>query len=892
MHKLQLSQFMTRDIETLPPEASLRQLVQQMRGQRLSCIVIVEERRPVGIVSERDCVRVLAQALEGGDVDRLFAGDVMTSPVISVRAELSWHEALELVRRRRIRRLPVVDETGELVGLVTQSDLLEAQKAALQCHREELEVAIAERTRDLTRARDEAETALHGNMEFLATMTHEIRTPLSGVISVAELLQETPLTRQQEEWARTITNSGRALSSLVTDILDYAKMEASQVEVEQISFGLLEILEEIADLSALKAQSKGVEFRLVYDPTAPTNVVSDPARIRQLVTNLCGNAVKFTEKGEISLHAHIGDRGDNAARLRVEVRDTGIGIPADRQARLFQAYSQADASISRRFGGTGLGLAISRKLVEALGGEIGVTSTPGVGSTFWFELDIGLPDVQIASLAPASAGDQVVAVIDPKPSTATDLRRMLGALGVHVPIFPTAAEALATVQDGAVFAAVLVRFPLASRNDKRALDELRASIPSMAAYLVTNIADHALAAGMAHHGYAGALTRPVKRRPLRDALASVLDLPELVEVPTRALRVQSRLARGNYRLLLAEDNKVNQMVVQQQLRKLGFECTVVSDGQEAVSAFRERNWDLILMDNRMPLMDGPAATREIRRIERERAVPPIKIIALTASGTSEERDACSAAGMDALVTKPIQLEELDAVLDANLNLSRGRTLSPMQADALGELINIGVGRGAAELSTMLDMVVELSVPKIETLVDHQLAAVALGLEGGAWSCVQLGFDGPLEGSAALLFSERGAKGLVGVLDTDAAQGDSLDQGGQQTLTEVGNIVLNALVGSFANILEQSVRFEVPRYVRGSISRMMASDLYFGAHTLLMARMHFVVRELAVEGIVLVVLGLQAFERLLGLIEDQVSAQSSDVKMVGPTAAGAGGGPQD
>lgn len=862
MVKLTLGQFMTHGVETLPPDAFIMELIGRMRTCRVSCVVVTDRGRPVGIVSERDCVAWLQETVEGRDMTRVKVSEVMTSPVVTVTRDTTWLDALDMVRRRKVRRLPVVDDAGLLVGLVTQTDLLNAQRMAFQSHHQELEVSVAERTRELAQARDEAEALLQANLRFLATMTHEIRTPMGGVVSVAELLRDTTLTSQQEDWVGTIIGTGRSLMTLVNDILDYTQMESSSVELERIPFDLLDVVEDVADLSALKAQGKGVAFRVVYDPTLPHQLMGDPGRLRQVLTNLCGNAVKFTDHGEVAVHlsGRVGDRG--RARLRIEVRDSGVGIDQERQKQLFQAYAQADASIRRRYGGTGLGLAITKQLVDAMGGDIGVTSTPDVGSTFWFEMDL---EVTAHSHRPPTSVGQAL-IVDPSPATATDLRQMLAALGVRARAFDRVDRAHAVVTAGERFDAAFVRFPLADRGENRRLESLLNALGEAPVYLVTDIADHAPAASMTSQGFAGALTRPFKRRPLRDALLHTLAVPDR-PMAAHSLRPKAaRVARQNTRILLADDNAVNQMVLEHQLRKAGYDCVVVGNGKEALRSFRERRWDLVLMDCHMPVMDGIAATHAMRAFEREHDLERTKIIALSASNAREEREDCLAAGMDAFLTKPLDSEIIERTIDDHLSIGKGFQLTPMQRDALTELMNIGVGLAASNLSAMVGMPVVLSVPSVSTGTDQNLHATMSTFEADDWLSVDLGFFGALGGRSALMLPEQSARSLVAAIDPDHSGPLSSAQHREQIVIEIGNILLNSLVGSFSNVLDKGVDFEVPCFVRGRLARLLASEEYFGKAKLLLAQTHVRVQDLDVSALVVVLLSLQSFEELLSMVD--------------------------
>lgn len=858
-----LAQVMTREVEVVDPGTELREVVRVMGGQQLSCVVVVSDERPVGMITERDLVRALDRLLGGDSAGSMrVAADVMTQPVSSVSMGMSCVEALDLIDSRQVRRLPVVDDSGCLVGLVTHADLLRAKQRLMQAQRDNLELVVAERTRTLAAERDEAMMAVQENMEFLATMTHEIRTPLNGVVGMAELLHDTTLSAQQREWVSTIGSCGRSLGALVNDILDFAKMEATKLELEALPFSLQQLTEEVGDLLALKAQGKHVELRLHFDVGSHDLVVGDPGRLRQVVTNLCGNAIKFTDHGEVVVTVSLTPLSEARGQLQVAVRDTGIGISLEQQKRLFQAYTQADPSISRRFGGTGLGLAISKRLVEAMGGRMAVCSEPGVGSTFSFGFEVGLGKGEDEYGQLANSGLRAL-VVDEHPTTNEDLCAALHRLGVQAHGVQNVVEASACLARGDSYQMAFVRFPLTERAHRKVLESLPHRQPRIHVFLVTAIAEHALALGVAHHGYAGTLTRPVKRRPLHDAVLGVMRRSS-VQPGASASHAESaeRAARARVRLLLAEDNKINQMVFVQQLRRIGYECVVVVDGQEAVDAFRARSWDLVLMDYRMPRLNGVEAAVAIREFEQEQGRPRTPIVALTAAEGDDDRKRCLEAGMDAFLTKPIHIDMLDEVVQAQLRTASPTALSPILLDGIAELMNIGVGRGAAELGEMMGLSVQLTVPSVAVVSDASLPQLPQQFDRGLWSAVHLGFDGPFQGSAALMFAEAGAGSLVSVLEADERTRRVLDGRSERTLIEVGNIVLNSVVGSFSNILTQAVNFEVPYYQQGTVARLMANEHYFGANTTLLARTHLTVRELSMDGVILVVLGLRSFEAVL------------------------------
>lgn len=870
--KLQIADIMTEKPLVVPPKAALGEAISCMREARVSCLLVVEEDKPVGIVSERDCVRLLEQQLTGTPLGDHIA-DVMTSPVITVLGDMPWQEGAEIMRTSRIRRLAVVNSTGELTGVVTQSDLLASERAARRDLYEEFSLAVEARTHELATNLQEAERARYDHMNFLATVAHEIRTPMAGVVSMAELLKHTALEEKQSEFIDTIVSSGHAMGALVDDILDFAKMQAHAIELEHIEFQPRILIEEVADLLAVKAQAKGLDLRVRCDFGDTTYTMGDPGRLRQILTNLCGNAIKFTTEGEVLIAATLRDTGDGNLAFECEIQDTGIGIPEKRKSRLFQAYTQADASIARRYGGTGLGLVISKNLVNAMDGQISVDSVMGEGSTFSFSIKLKPGSNSTGTFPCVLATDDPprALVIDGTTNRRDDLAIRVQQLGVTCVTASSLADGtnkLAAHSETLRY--IFVRFPLVDRKDRLLLDQLGKQ-ETAEVYLLTTVADHALGAGMTHYGFSGALTQPVKTRSLRSALG-LLDERKTEET---GIKIQHQAAKSRFNILVADDNKVSQLVIAQQLRHLGYECVVVSNGAAAVEHFKERAWDLILMDHHMPDMSGPEAATAIRRLETDLARTRIPILALTGIDSREEIAECLSTGMDAVLTKPIALPDLERELATHLCINEILELSEIQADALTELMNIGVGHGAAQLSQMLESPISLHVPSLVAVHEDQLANLLNSFDQGDWSSVHLGFGGSLGGTTALLISSRGAAALLDALGEPTASNNAtkpgLNENDQAVLIEVGNIVLNGVIGAFSNVLEQNVVLEVPSYTHGAVKSLFAAERVFGSTTLLLARTHFVVRSLSVEGAVMVVLGLDAFEKLLGLIDRKVDA---------------------
>lgn len=532
---------------------------------------------------------------------------------------------------------PLVDENG------VATHFLSVQRDVTA--RRESDLAQERHAEELRCARDAAERAADAKSAFLATMSHEIRTPMNGVVGMTSLLLDTPLDREQRELVETIRFSGDALLGIINDILDFSKVEAGQVELEEQAFELDLVVEEAVELCAPRARERGLRIGASLAADVPVWVRGDLTRLRQILVNLIGNAVKFTEAGEVSVEVRLSPEAD---KLSFSVRDTGIGIPSDRKERLFQAFSQVDASINRRFGGTGLGLAITKQLVELMGGSISVESEAGKGSTFHFDLDLEpLPPAVSAWEARARSlmSSCRAAVITRWPIADAFLRRALTRAGVAL-IEPAALRAGDLVL---VDAEVEDERPPAGRKITFAIESSPvASLPQCSLLLRMPLRAERFVASLLE----------VLGHPREDAEAGQ-SRPPILRPLDRPLRV-----------LVAEDNVVNQRVIQKMLRRLGIEPDLVANGQEALDLMvAGARYDVVLMDLQMPVMDGLTAARAIRRCVPTGRQP--RILALTANAMAEDRDRCRAAGMDGFLPKPIRPERLRAALAGELDLQGG-----------------------------------------------------------------------------------------------------------------------------------------------------------------------------------------------------------------------------
>jgi two-component system, sensor histidine kinase and response regulator len=517
-------------------------------------------------------------------------------------------------------------------------------------------------------ARDVAVESARLKSQFLANMSHEIRTPMNGVIGMTNLLLETPLNEQQRDYAETIRGSGEGLLAIINDILDFSKVEAGKMTFEKIDFDLYETVEGTLELLAAKAQSQRLEFAGFVEPNVPSQLCGDPGRLRQVLTNLVSNALKFTEAGEVSVRVSVDRESATEAELRFRVRDTGIGLTPEAQARLFEPFHQADLSTTRKFGGTGLGLAISRQLVERMNGQIGVESAPGKGSVFWFTAR--LQKQSAASSYPGVEHALVntrVLIVDDNATSGSFLHEQIIGWRFRNGTATSGAEALellrAARREGDPYPLAILDLQMPQMDGLTLARAIKADplIADTLLILLTDfgqrIADEELrAAGIAESRF-----KPVKQSTLFDCLVSVLaGAPSKLRAAAARLPETPRSGRA-LRILLAEDNAVNRKVALGQLRTFGHEADAVENGLQALEALAENAYDVVLMDCQMPEMDGYESTAAIR--QREGSARHTWVIAMTANAMTGDRELCLAAGMDDYVSKPVRVDELRAVLE-------------------------------------------------------------------------------------------------------------------------------------------------------------------------------------------------------------------------------------
>ncbi len=611
------------------------------------------------------------------------------------------------------------DEGRPISNVAIMTDITEQKEIEAERLRRAVE---AERTRaaagheddrmhrtvqELESARESAEKVAQRKSELLAVMSHEFRTPMSGVIGMTDLLLQTPLTKGQRELVETIHSSGENLLAIINDVLDYSKIEAGRIELEHEAFDVRGCIEAALSFVTPRAATKGIDVAYLVEPDVPDRIHGDIMRLRQILINLLNNAVKFTENGEVLLTLRVGDQEGEPA-LHFSVKDTGIGIADDRMSGLFKSFSQLDPSTARKYGGTGLGLAISKRLTELLGGRMWAESEIGVGSTFHFTM----------SLVAAAAGEPLPSysgrralVLDGHRATREMIRRQLSRYDLTVTMLDSASEALESLS-AEEFDVALIEFGHPSPTDASLVQALVAALTDsdLPIIFLHRLGQHVRVPEL---DVAGTLAKPVKEGPLRDSLTAAFNgtYKKRSAKSTAVPKLRAVSEMSSLRVLLAEDNPVNQKVAVRMLQKLGYEAAVANNGVEALEKLDEAEYDVVLMDIMMPEMDGIETTRKI--LERYSDEQRPRVIALTANAMRGDRDRCLAAGMDDYLAKPLRVDQLAEALERCMPVGR----------------RSGGGDGAGGGGSV-DLDVEPSVPSVNLEILEQLNFMLGGGDAG------------------------------------------------------------------------------------------------------------------------------------------------------------------
>ncbi|MDO8739242.1 response regulator, partial [Candidatus Deferrimicrobium sp.] len=573
------------------------------------------------------------------------------------------------------------DEIGELIqGFNNMLALIQTRDEKLQLQRE-----------DLVLARDTAEAASVAKSQFLANMSHEIRTPMNGILGMADLLLLGSLPGEQRRSVEIIRRSGETLLEIINDILDFSRIEAGRIELDDIPFDLGEIMEEVVELLSQRAQPKAIELVSEVSPEIPSALRGDPGRLRQILVNLVGNAVKFTERGEVVVRATIDSLDDGAVTVRFSVRDTGIGIPVETQAKIFDAFTQADGSTTRKFGGTGLGLTISRQLVEMMGGTIRVESAPGKGSDFIFTIRFHTTDVSVPrpSIPRPSLEGLKVLVVDDNRTNREILAKQLYAWGMQSRGVVGGEEALsllrAAASEGASFDLAILDYNMPDIDGLQLAGMIK-STPALSGVrliLLSSVGIRGDGRKAREAGISGYLTKPVRRDVLYGSIEAVMKIRDPDAKGTIVTRhtVAEKPRKIEGRILLIEDNLANQEVTLGMLSFLGCEADVAGNGQEGLDAIAAREYDLVLMDCHMPVMDGYAATRVLRAREKEMGGKRLTVVALTANAMEGDREFCLAAEMDDYLSKPFTIRKLGETVSKWVSSERKDSSGAVEAEA-------------------------------------------------------------------------------------------------------------------------------------------------------------------------------------------------------------------